>query len=659
VFLRKRHLVVGLACCALLHVSSIRTRRILPLASETPVRTEGAFQPDGHYPGEPFAGASGVRSWGSWSGGDQNVGRFVLGPFTAPRVLRFGVGGYPDSPGNSLRLELAGTPHCIDIPVAAVGERWHVVDFPVPEKWQGRPVQLVAEDAAKQLGGWLAVTERIRGGRSDGVNALLQSLASWAINGLLLGILYCAGWTLIAERRWLAPHWQPLAAGAAVATAGYVAFWMYFFHAAAGFVYSCALLAAGLWQARRTALTTPATSDVAESRTNVRLALAVGAFYLALLHLFPAQHDFYTLAANRYREALPGDNVLSHTLAERLFAAEPLKNPIDEWLSSDRPPLQSGWQLITWPVSKALGLERRTASGTAALWFQLLWIPAAYGLLRSFRMERARAAGWVAVMALAGFFVQNTTYTWPKLSSAAFAGGAFGVLLLPGAGNTTRSNAAWAAGFAALAWLSHGGVAFSFLALIPFLVWRFAHSDHRDWRLGAVVLAALVLPWLAYQTFYDPPANRLFKWHLAGQTERDARGTWETIRSAYERLSWEEVWENRRSNFHAQVFGDWRQLFDGSPAQAADRRNLEFFHTGRALTWWPLVAVVAIVLTRRRWLDPPAELLQLAAWLVLTLVLWCLLMFGRYQAVIHHGSYAVMIGLFVWFSVVMERAGRG
>jgi hypothetical protein len=81
--------------------------------------------------------------------------------------------------------------------------------------------------------------------------------------------------------------------------------------------------------------------------TPLTLMLAVGAFYLALLHLYPTQHDFYTLAANRYREAMPSDNELPHATAERLFTAESLRNPNDEWLSSDRPPLQAGWELIT------------------------------------------------------------------------------------------------------------------------------------------------------------------------------------------------------------------------------------------------------------------------------------------------------------------------
>ena len=139
----------------------------------------------------------------------------------------------------------------------------------------------------------------------------------------------------------------------------------------------------------------------------LKLMLGIGAFYLCVLHLYPTPHDFYTLAANRHREALPSDNLLPHTMAERLFASESLKNPADEWLSSDRPPLATGWQLLTWPAGKALKVDRRTGSGTAVVWFQLLWIAGAYGLFRSFGLERHRAAGWIASLALSGLFFQN------------------------------------------------------------------------------------------------------------------------------------------------------------------------------------------------------------------------------------------------------------
>jgi hypothetical protein len=131
------------------------------------------------------------------------------------------------------------------------------------------------------------------------------------------------------------------------------------------------------------------------------------------------------------------------------------------------------------------------------------------------------------------------------------------------------------------------------------------------------------------------------------------------LRDNYARIGWREAWSNKVSNLHAQVYGNWGHLLDGSPVTAGDRRHEEFFHTGRALTWWPILAAFALVITRRRVFDRPRDFAILAGWLVLTILVWCGLMFGRYQAVIHHGSYALIIGWFVLFSVMLERSSPG
>jgi len=451
-------------------------------------------------------------------------------------------------------------------------------------------------------------------------------------------------------------------AAAAVAAAGYGIFWLYFLHALAGVIASWGLLvlAAGL-VLRREPGGGPAADPAAwaDTLTVAKLAIAVGAFHLGLLHLFPTPHDFYTLAANRFREAMPSDNMLPHGIGERLFAGQPAKSAADEWRSSDRPPLQTGWQLLTWSAGKVLELDRRTVSGTAAVWFQLLWIAAAYGLLRTFALERARAAGWIAACALAGFFLQNTTFTWPKLAAGAFASGAFALLIFPPAAMTPRARGTWAGLFAVLGWLAHGGVAFSYLALLPLLAVRAWRGEWRAWLPGAAVCAACMLPWLAYQKLYDPPGNMLLKLHLAGQDRQDERGLVATLRDNYARLGAGEAWRNKLSNLHMQVYGHYRFLLDTSAETKVDRRNQEFFHAGRALTWWPFLALLAGVVAGRRARGPARDLGIYALWLLLTVLVWCLLLFGFNQAVIHHGSYALMLGWFVLFSVVLDRAGRG
>ncbi len=395
-----------------------------------------------------------------------------------------------------------------------------------------------------------------------------------------------------------------------------------------------------------------------------RLAIVIGVFYLALLHLFPTSQMIYELATNRFRDGLPADNFLPHTTAARLFAGEPLKRADADWLSSDRPPLQAGWQLLTWPETAWLKLNPITASGTAAIWLQLIWIAAAYGLFRTLGIGVRRTAAWIAVLSLSGFFLQHSVFTWPKLSAGAFACGAFGLWVLPLPEHRRRGEILTGAALAALAWLSHGGVAFSLIVLGPWVAWRALHGEGRTWAQAALGFGLLTAPWLAYQHFYDPPGNRLLKWHLGGQVPKDQRGTWETIRSNYAALTWAKLVEHKRLNFRSQTTGDWSGLVDLEATRVKNRRDEEFSHTGRALTWWLGGLVLAPLVVGRIARRPDARALgrmhtALFLWIALTIPLWCLLLFEGGSAVVHQGSFAVMLTAFVllsaWFDLVSRR----
>ncbi len=660
--MRVRLLLAGVLCAAL-HLLVWRTGLIHPAHSALVATTTGDFtEGGGWFEGEPFITAAPVRAWGSWTGDDAHQGTLSLGPFPAPARLRFGLGGYPTKPGITLAVELAESGEQHPVPVARdVGERWTIAECDLPAAWVGRPIKLVARDQAAGFGGWVAVTEPLRGGRGEGNHAFYTSLAAFATNGLLLFLVWQAALLGLARRAWIAPPWRPLAAAGVVAAAAYLVFWCTFASAPLGLLTALALLASAgvqVWRAPR-----PGSPDP-EVRQVSRLLAAGGFFLLALLHLFPTALSFDDLAANRFREQLPSDNVLPFDVASRLYAGMPPTPADAEWQSSDRPPLQVGWELLTWGTTAALGLDPRTASGTAAMWFQLLWIPAVYGLLRSLRLTPPRAAAWTAVMTLSGFFVQHTVFTWPKLASGALLCGAWAQWACPPGGVRQRRDYASGAALAALAWLAHGGAAFSLLALGPWVAWRSLRGEWRGWLLAAGVFLGLAGPWLTYQHCYEPPANRLVKWHIGGQEARDDRGTWETFRDGYRALSWEEIVARRVTNLRLQRDGNWLALGDFSAEFAKGRRTDEFFLTGRALTWWVGgFGLLGVALLRRRsragLLAAGAAQAGLAGWTFLTVVIWCGLMFGGGQAVIHQGSYAVMIVLFALLSAWIEAAGRG
>ena len=151
---------VALALTALAGRAFLRAGDHAPALPSLPVQASGSFQRDGHFPGEPFPAGGALRTWGSWSGDDVHTGRLELGPFPCPARLRLAVGGYPGRPGNTLVLEHPASGTRLPVPAPAdIGERWRTTELVPPSAWLGQPVRLVATDEARQLGGWLALSE--------------------------------------------------------------------------------------------------------------------------------------------------------------------------------------------------------------------------------------------------------------------------------------------------------------------------------------------------------------------------------------------------------------------------------------------------------------------------------------------------------------------
>lgn len=649
----RRWFLLAILVCGALHLALWLAPKFTPAAPSAAVNVTGTFVRDGQ---KNSAGkyAPPDLAWGSWAGNDANTGTLTFGPFPAPAHLRLGIGGFPSNYGNSIALELTDTHESFPLELSPIGERWKFIDVDLPASWRGHPAILIATDGSRDPNGWLALTPPL-----DPDFSLLRSLAAWSLNGLMLGALALAAARWLTDRAWLPPEWVALAAGGVVALAGFVAFWAWFAHPLLGRAFSVIVLVGGVIAALRRPRLDGAGDR--EWRTAFGLMFAIGLLYLAWLHLFAVPMDYYGLTANRFIESLPGDNALPYELATALARGERLIHIGTDWLTSDRPPLQTGWQLLTWPFTADLGAEPRTASGTAAMWFQLLWVPAAYGLLRTLRLPPRRAGAWTVVLALSGFFVLHTAFTWPKLSAAALLVGAFGLWIRP-APAQRRTCLLIGGALAGLAWLSHGGVAFSLLALGPWVAWRMIRGEWREWLLVGAVFLCFALPWSAYQKFHAPPANRLLKWHLGGQVEIDSRGTWQTIRENYHRLPWEKIWANKKENLSRQIRDTWSGVTGFSAAEALPRRLRQFFYTASALTWWlagaGLLAVACARAASRNRLRPIWRLQAgVALWAVGTIVLWCFLIFEGGGAVVHQGSFAAMLALFVVLSAWAESAG--
>ena len=591
-----------------------------------------------------------------WDCGKPGPGSVSVGPFPAPDHLRFAVRGSP-GPGGAVYLELQILRIRIPIAVAAPGPGWSIVDSDIPFGWRGRLVTLNADCGA---GGDLAISQPFgRGTGGTRQYGLLETGTAWLANGLLYSAVFATLALWLSRRELVAPCWIPLAAGGGVALLGYAAFWSYFASPALGRLFSCGIFAAVLLS---NLLSGARFGE--RDREWIRVAFTaslIGALYLGILHLFPVQRDFYDLASNRFTAGLPGDNRLPFDFSDALYHGQRPRVLGAGWLSSDRPPLQEGWQLIGWPVTAKMGFSDQAASGTASVWFQLLWVFALYGLLRSLRVAAGRAIAWTFAASLNGFFLLHTLYTWPKLCAAAFVCAAYGMWLMDGCSSRLRGRLLGGL-FAALAYLCHGGAAFSLIPLLPWIVWRCLRGELGQWVLAGAVFGLTVAPWMAYQRMYAPPGNRLLKWHLAGDYGMDDKPVGRAIRDAYHGLSWGQILAKKSANLRYQFEGDWAGAASGSAAGADARRSDEYFHMLRALGVWVLAAPVLLLslpgAAFRRRLSASARLQgTLAAWAASSVLVWCLLLFT--QTEVATGSLAVMVALFALCAVWFELAWRG
>jgi hypothetical protein len=389
----------------------------------------------------------------------------------------------------------------------------------------------------------------------------------------------------------------------------------------------------------------------------VPLALwALGsAFVLYLGFLHGGTDQPLALATVRFSHPLPTDNEIPRFFADWYYehGHDGLPPPFADWLSSDRPPLQSGYVLAQRPFGwDEAGLQYQVMGVVV----QQLWIVGLWALLCAARLGAlARGLAIVAAMVsdigiLYGFFV------WPKLIAAAFVLAAL-AMVLSDEWPRLRGNPYGAALFASLcglAMLAHGASAF---ALIPLLVFA-ALRGLPSWRwLGIAALVGFVLlaPWSAYQRFADPPGDRLLKWQLGGSLEIDDRGALETIGDGYREAGLDGTLANKWGNVTRIVgqeatedaVGDaTAYVGDGDPGAAAAALRAPRFFSLLPMLGFLLVGLAAMLVARARGRPGGPEwrfALYALAFCGLACAIWALLMFGEPDSstLLHVGSLAV------------------
>jgi hypothetical protein len=458
--------------------------------------------------------------------------------------------------------------------------------------------------------------------------------------------------------------WLLVTFGAACALS-YGVFWIYFFDSGAGrlaaIVCWFASVVLFVWELLRTdaAGRRPAAAMLRDRDAWLPgvLMLLLTAAYLSLLLVRGAPLDSYV-------RQMPPDNAIPALLANRIDPPVPQIGPrprflIADWLSSDRPPLQSAVLLAVRPFASHRYPDLTSqAVGTIC---QIGWVVALYALARQLRLTTRQTAYVLIGCACSGFFLCNTVYVWPKLLAAwLFVGALTLILHVVLDRRPTLPLALVIAALLALSVLSHGGALFTVLVLPVLCVsYRCWPVVTRGQAIAAAALAIVFLaPWMMYQRVYDPPGNRLVKGHLAGFGAIDDRGTLEAIVEEYGKrtIGWHLA--ARWANVEQQVRIDAR----GPTETWSDWiRRQQFFHH---LATLDALALGFIGLAwRRRSRTPEAaaaltHVRRLLLYTIAAMALWCVLMFNPGTAIVHQGSYAVTMLLFFCAAVGLAELPR-
>ena len=506
----------------------------------------------------------------------------------------------------------------------------------------------------------------------------LTLLVRTILYALLLELPAFALCTVLATKGVRNPVLLGVAALIAPALPAYLAFWVWLASPKAGkwfdFLFLGIALFSCLYAIRKLK------RDDWRPLSLVSIPIALSTFYAFLILCIGFLHggtaNPLITATSRFSHALPEDNFIPYVFAEALRNRRVPPPSFAGWLSSDRPPLQTGFALLQYAFMYP---PREFGYEILSVILQSQWILALWILLRSLKIAPGAIALAVTVCMFSGFTFVNTFYVWPKLLAAAYIL-AFAALVLPNRhledSKYILPLAVTSGILAAMGMLSHGGSAFALLGLVAYLM--IVKRPIRPKELGAFAIAVVVLyfPWILYQKFIDPPGDRLLKWHLAGIVAPDSRPFLQLLMNSYRNLTIPQFLANKGSNF-GMIFGTaiayWNEvlsfLHDLWKARALDSADIataaanlkvaEFFYMRCALALFAFgpVALLAGVSRKRRSTEWKAAIF-LWSYVAITVVIWCLMIFIPNSTAIHDGTYVTMLAAFAGSALAFWNLSR-
>lgn len=355
-------------------------------------------------------------------------------------------------------------------------------------------------------------------------------------------------------------------------------------------------------------------------------------------------------------EALPFDNALPFIYAENILNNEDKKLALD-WTIADRPPLQIAATLPIEDLSKGNDqFSRFYAYHIFSVLLQLAWVGAIWGVLQRLKINKKKQVLILIGFSATGFFYLHSIFIWPKLLSAALVVSAIAIFVGAPSKKIPYNYLPFAAVLIALGLLAHSGVLFTLVAfalLFLYMAVRAGNINYKCLLVSAFLGLAILAPWQNFKNSVVH-SDRLVKYHFAGIHEyEDKRGTLKTIVDEYRKTDFARWQHVKVQNSKTLISGNLNQnkncpikadtIFSG--CNLSYWRAVTFFSTLFALEIFILGLVLFFYRLIRRQLDDFDKQIGLIA--LGSIVLWVLAMFEPGGTVLHQGSYATMLFIFI------------
>jgi hypothetical protein len=367
------------------------------------------------------------------------------------------------------------------------------------------------------------------------------------------------------------------------------------------------------------------------------------------------------VAAKIFTHELPGDNEIPMVFADAILKGHVPSPFYGDWLSSDRPPLQTGMYLLS-PVVSIVG-NKGLGYQALAIAVQMFVLIGVWCLARAMNSTRAAAALAMIAVTFTPIAIVNGVFVWPKLLAAGFVAVAFALHFY--GKRTTVIDGTVVGTSCAMALLSHGSAIFTLLGMFiaALLMRRLGNLKY----IASAVLCVVVLysPWLAYQQFVDPPGDRLVKWHFAGVGIEgvDNRPLSTALKDAYADVTL-TGWVHGREQAFWRSFMGLKDSYAGtlSAAQSLfiqqDGQASAKLATVRSQQFYGVVIAggllgLAFMLIPLGLLDNSLRPLCLV--IALNFIIWWAVLYDPLGAIVHQGSYFPEIAIVAGFVVFLAR----